>query len=53
MKLETKTKILLIEQQIAQAHSTLQTWTQTITHYQSLLKRLTQQLKQVKNKIKK
>ena len=52
MKPETNTKIELIEQQLTQAHSTLQTWTQNITAYQNQLKELTNQLTEIKNKIK-
>ena len=51
MKPETSTKIELIEQQIAQAHSTLQSWTQQITHYQVLLENLMKQLTEIKSKI--
>ena len=52
MKPPINTKIELIEQQLAQAHSTLQTWTKEITHYQTLLKNLTKQLQEIKSKIK-
>ena len=53
MNTEIKTKIKLIEQQITQTHSTLQTWTKEITHYQALLENLTKQLQEIKNKLTK